>query len=80
MIASKMADRLGIPHIPYTLLWDDGIPYSVCEDFVTPDTELIPAWRVMQIRRRTTRLPFINTTATAAKNWVSQVLPTPSTK
>ena len=51
-IASKMADRLGIPHIPYTLLWDDGIPYSVCEDFVTPDTELIPAWRVMQTQKK----------------------------
>ena len=52
VIASKMAGRLGIPHIPYTLLWDDGIPYSVCEDFVTPDTELIPAWRVMQIQKK----------------------------
>ena len=52
VIASKMADRLGIPHIPYTLLWDDGIPYSVCEDFVTPDTELIPAWRVMQTQKK----------------------------
>ena len=47
VIASKMAERLGIPNIPYTLLWDDGVPYSVCEDFVTPDTELVPAWRVM---------------------------------
>ena len=52
VIASKMADRLGIPHIPYTLLWDDGIPYSVCENFVTPNSELIPAWRVMQFRER----------------------------
>ena len=52
VIASKMADRLGIPHIPYTLLWDGGIPYSVCEDFVTPDTELIPAWRVMQTQKK----------------------------
>ena len=52
VIASKMADRLGIPHIPYTLLWDDGIPYSVCEDFVTPDPELIPAWRVMQTQKK----------------------------
>ncbi len=52
VIASKMADRLGIPHIPYTLLWDDGISYSVCEDFVTPGTELIPAWRVMQTQKK----------------------------
>ena len=52
VIASKMANWLGIPHIPYTLLWDDGIPYSVCEDFVIPDTELIPAWRVMQTQKK----------------------------
>ena len=52
VIAYKMADRLGIPHIPYTLLWDEGLPYSVCEDFVTPDTELIPAWRVMQTQKK----------------------------
>ena len=52
VIAYKMADRLGIPHIPYALLWDEGLPYSVCEDFVTPDTELIPAWRVMQTQKK----------------------------
>ena len=52
VIATKIAQRLAIPHIPYTLLWDDGIPYSVCEDFVTPNTELIPAWRVMQTQKK----------------------------
>lgn len=52
VIASRMADRWGIPHIPYTLLWDDGLPYSVCENFVTPDTELVPAWRVMQTQKK----------------------------
>ena len=52
VIATKIAQRLAIPHIPYTLLWDEGLPYSVCEDFVTPDTELIPAWRVMQTQKK----------------------------
>ena len=52
VIAAKIAERLGIPHIPYTLLWDEGLPYSVCEDFVTPNTELIPAWRVMQTQKK----------------------------
>jgi len=28
------------------------VPYSVCEDFVTPDTELVSAWRVMQSRKK----------------------------
>lgn len=52
MIASLLAKRLGIPHVTYTLLWDDGVPYSVCEDFITPDTELVSAWRVMQSAKR----------------------------
>lgn len=48
VIATIVAQRLGIPHVPYSLLWDDNTPYSVCEDFITPDTELVSAWRVMQ--------------------------------
>lgn len=48
VIATLVAEHLEIPHVPYTLLWDDGVPYSVCEDFITPDTELVSAWRVMQ--------------------------------
>ena len=52
VIASTIAERLGIPHVPYTLLWEDGMPYSVCHDFVTPDTELIPAWRVMHVQKK----------------------------
>lgn len=52
VIATKIADRLEICHIPYTVMWENGIPYSVCEDFVTPDTELIPAWRVMQTQKK----------------------------
>jgi len=48
VIATLVAERLGISHMPYTLLWDDGVPYSVCKDFITPDTELVNAWRVMQ--------------------------------
>ncbi len=52
VIATAVARRLGIPHIPYAIMWDDGVPYSVCEDFVTPETELVSAWRVMQIEKK----------------------------
>ena len=52
VIASMIAERLGIPHVPYSLLWDGGIPYSVCEDFITPDTELVSAWRVMRSMKK----------------------------
>lgn len=52
VIASKIADRLGIPHVPYTLIWDNGEPYSVCEGFVKSDTELVSAWRILQTQKK----------------------------
>lgn len=52
VVATIVARRLGIPHVPYTLLWDDGVPYSVCEDFITPNTELVSAWRVMKSMKK----------------------------
>lgn len=52
VIASKLAEHLGIPHVSYSLTWDGGIPYSVCEDFITKDTELVSAWRVMQTKKK----------------------------
>ena len=39
--------RLNIPHIDYKLTYDNGNPHSLCENFVTPETELIPAWRIL---------------------------------
>jgi hypothetical protein len=50
VIASIILDRLCIDHIPYTLTWIDDKPYSVCENFVSKDTELVSASRLMQIR------------------------------
>ena len=52
VIATGIMERLNIPHIPYTVIWNQGAPYSVCADFITEDTELIPAWRIMQIQKQ----------------------------
>lgn len=52
VIASLIMDRLGIPHVKYSLIWDEDVPYSVCEDFITPATELVSAWRVMQTQKK----------------------------
>lgn len=52
VLASAVMRRLNIPHVPYTLLMQDESPYSVCEDFITPQTELISAWYVMQTRKK----------------------------
>ena len=50
VIATIIMNKLVIEHVPYTVTWIDDKPYSVCEDFVTKDTELIGAWRVLQLR------------------------------
>lgn len=50
VIATIIMNKLGIEHVPYTETWINDKPYSVCEDFVTKDTELIGAWRVLQLR------------------------------
>ncbi|MCD8115820.1 MAG: excisionase, partial [Oscillospiraceae bacterium] len=52
VIAAGLMERLGIAHVPYTLAWRGGVPYSVCEDLVTKDTELVPAWRIYRVKKK----------------------------
>lgn len=30
-------------YVPYTVIWEEGIPYSLCENFIDTDTELVNA-------------------------------------
>ena len=52
VIATEIMKRLDIPHVPYTVMWDKGALYCVCEDFVNKDTELVSAWRIIQIQKK----------------------------
>ena len=52
VIASKIMERLAIPHVKYSLIMEEEYPYSICEDFITPQTELISAWYVMQTEKK----------------------------
>jgi hypothetical protein len=52
VIATEIMARLQIPHVPYRLIWNNDAPYSACEDFIDENTELIPAWRVMMIMKK----------------------------
>lgn len=52
VIASLIMTRLGINHVPYTLIWNKDVPYSLCEDFIDDNTELIPAWRIMLVQKK----------------------------
>lgn len=47
VIASKIMSALDVPHVDYEILWIDDRPYSICKDFITRDTELISAYRIM---------------------------------
>ena len=51
VVASCIMEKLSIPHIPYTIAWKDGLPFSVCENFLTPDTEMVSAWSIMLYRK-----------------------------
>lgn len=46
--STKLMERLGINHVPYYLIWMDDLPYSVCPDFVTADTELVSAHHILK--------------------------------
>ena len=55
LAACAVMRRLGIPHVGYSLVFDGGKPYCVCENFITPETELIPAQRVREAPKKDNR-------------------------
>lgn len=52
VIATKIMECLKVPCIPYSLLWNKGVPYSICDDFVNEKTELITAWHIMKTQKK----------------------------
>ena len=53
VIASILMESQGIEHVPYELMWIDGLPYSSCKDFITRDSELVTAYHFSeQISKR----------------------------
>lgn len=52
VIASKIMDQMDIQHVSYTLTEIKGKTYSLCEDILDQRTELIPAWRILEVRKR----------------------------
>ena len=44
VFATKLHERLGYKnYVPYTLHLENGLPYSICENFITTKTELVNA-------------------------------------
>jgi hypothetical protein len=51
-IATIIMRRIEVPHVDYSVIWDNKIPYSVCEDFITAETELVSAWHIFQTQKK----------------------------
>ena len=47
VIACIIMDAMGIDHVEYSIIWENGRPYSVCEDFIDTNTELVSANRIL---------------------------------
>jgi hypothetical protein len=64
VLASAIMDRLKIPHVTYTLSWDEEAPFSICEDFITAETDLVSAWHIYNSQKKPNHLSayqhFIN--------------------
>jgi len=56
VIASQIMAKLNIKHIPYTQIFMNNNPYSLCEIFTTIDTEYITAWSVLKAFKRNANL------------------------
>lgn len=52
VLASRICHRLGIPYTPYTMKEQGGKIYSVCEDFINGDTELVTAWHIKNLIKK----------------------------
>ncbi|GHV00095.1 hypothetical protein FACS1894211_06710 [Clostridia bacterium] len=52
ILASRVCARLGIPFIEYTATVIDGETYSLCEDFINAQTELVTAWHIKQLIKK----------------------------
>ena len=56
VIASKIAERLGIDHVEYSIIWENDKPFSVCNDFINSETELISAYYVMKTMKKSNNI------------------------
>lgn len=60
VVASKIMDILDIPHVDYSLINNSGSIFSLCEDMVTKDTELISASRVCSKLKKSNNMNWFN--------------------
>lgn len=47
--AAKVAEALAVKHVPYKLIIEDNRPLCLCPNFITTETEFVPAYFVKDI-------------------------------
>ncbi|MCL2019998.1 MAG: excisionase [Oscillospiraceae bacterium] len=50
--ATAVMKRLNITHIPYSVFIEDELPYSVCEDFINSETDLVSAFYIVNASKK----------------------------
>lgn len=59
VVATKLHQRLGGQnYVRYSLLWEDKIPYSMCEDFINTDTEFVNAASINRSMKKRSQNSF----------------------
>ena len=51
-VATELMRRLDIPHVPYAVMFDGRSAFSICENFITPQTELVSAYRILHTQKK----------------------------
>ena len=46
VVAAAICQRLQIPHVPYSILWESGKPYSACPNMTTNRQDLVSAYAI----------------------------------
>lgn len=52
VFATEIAKKMGFLYVPYYALAQNNGFYSVCPNFITRDTELVPAWHIINSRKK----------------------------
>jgi len=50
--ACAVMKRLSIPHVTYSVFTEDEQPYSVCEDFINAETDLVSAYSIASVLKK----------------------------
>ncbi len=53
VLATSLHRRLNRgAYVPYRLIWEDQIPYSICGNIITPETELVSAFSIYRSEKK----------------------------